>query len=224
MSTEAWLLHKVPSGETSVRLSLFTCDKGIVPCLYKGGRTPKKQAILQPFTPLCLFLNNNKDWYYARNLETTSAPLHMKGLSLFAALYINELVYYALKPLDPHPELYESYQYTLQGLASITEQLAIESLLRKFEWVLLRECGYMLSFMDDRESAAEYYQFVIGKGFTVAEEGLLGDHIFAITQGQFIDVQVLKTAKLVMRQAITHLLGGRELKSRALFRSRVGSC
>lgn len=222
MSTEAWLLHKTPSGDTSTRLHLFTREKGLVSCLYKGGRTPKKQAILQAFIPLWLSLDTNKDWYYVRNLETVSVALDLKGIALFAALYINELVYYALKPLDPYPELYDAYHYTLRALASVTERLAMEALLRKFEWALLCECGYMLSF-DDCESGRavcgnQRYRFVVGKGFTAAADGLSGAHILAISQGQFIDVAVLKTAKLIMRQAINHFLGGRELQSRRLFK------
>lgn len=219
MNAEAWLLHKSPSGDTSARLSLFTRDQGIVTCLYRGGRTAKKQAILQPFIPLWLFLDSKRDWHYVRSLETVSAPLPLKNNSLFCALYVNELLYYALKAFDPHPELYDVYEYTLKGLAHITEQVAMESLLRKFEWMLLGSCGYMLSFA---ENAAARYRFVAGKGFVVDRNGVPGEDVLAITRGQFEDVRVLKSAKLIMRQAVDDLLGGRELKTRALFTSSRG--
>lgn len=216
MSAEAWLLHKSPSGDTSVRLSLFTRDQGVVTCLYRGGRTVKKQAILQPFIPLWLSLDSKRDWHYVRSLETVSPPLPLKNNSLFCALYVNELLFYALKAFDPHPELYDVYEYTLKGLAVITEQVVMESLLRKFEWMLLGSCGYSLSFEDD---PAERYRLVAGKGFVVDHNGIPGEDVLAITQGQFEEVRVLKSAKLIMRQAVDNLLGGRELKSRALFKS-----
>ena len=215
MSAEAWLLHKSPSGDTSARLSLFTRDQGVVTCLYRGGRTVKKQAILQPFIPLWLSLDSKRDWHYVRSLETVTAPLPLKNSSLFCALYVNELLYYALKAFDPHPELYDVYEYTLKGLTVITEQVAMESLLRKFEWMLLGSCGYMLSFAND---TAERYRLVSGKGFVVDHKGVPGEDVIAITQGQFEDVRVLKSAKIIMRQAVDDLLGGRELKTRALFK------
>lgn len=226
MSIEAWYLHKQPSGDTSALLSLFTREKGIVSCLYKGGRTPKKQGILQAFMPLCLFLDNKKDWYYVRQLECAAAPLPLRGNALFAGMYVNELLYYALKPLDPHPQLYEKYHYTLKGLSLVKERLAIESLLRQFEWVLLDECGYQLSFfLDEGElpDSTSHYRFIAGQGFIAATEGIGGDDVLAIIQGQFDDVRVLKAAKWVMRQAIAHLLGGRELSSRHLFSSLSGN-
>jgi DNA repair protein RecO (recombination protein O) len=222
MTTEAWFLHKYPSGDTSAQLSLFTREKGIVTCLYKGARTAKKQSLLQPFIPLWLSLDSKKDWHFVRHLETLSTPLIFKNQTLFAALYVNELIHYALKPLDPHPELYEAYQYTLQGLTAVSERLAIESLLRQFEWMLLRECGYRLAIIDDAlsskaNSCNPYYRYIVGKGFIAASTGFAREDILAITQGQFNEVRILKVAKLIMRQAIHHLLGGRELKSRSLF-------
>lgn len=215
MSAEAWLLHKTPSGDTSARLSLFTRDQGVVTCLYRGGRTVKKQAILQPFIPLWLSLDSKREWHYVRSLETVSAPLALKNSSLFCALYVNELVYYALKSFDPHPELYDVYEYTLRGLAHTTEQVAMEALLRKFEWMLLGSCGYMLSFMDDIDKR---FRFVAGRGFVADPDGMQGEEVLAISRGQFEDVRILRSAKLVMRQAVDDLLGRRELKSRALFK------
>lgn len=224
---EAWLLHKSPSGDTSARLSLFTRDQGVVTCLYRGGRTPKKQAILQAFIPLWLSLDSKRDWHYVRTLECVEAPLALKGSSLFCALYINELIYYALKSFDPHPQLFDTYVYTLKGLAQIKEQMVMEALLRKFEWMLLDACGYMLSFVDAESESVictQKYRFIVGKGFVVVLDGMPGQHLLDITNGQFTDVHVLKTAKLIMRQAIDHLLNGRELKSRTLFASgNIGS-
>ena len=217
MSTEAWFLHKYPSGDTSAQLSLFTREKGIVTCLYKGARTAKKQGLLQPFIPLWLSLDSKKDWHFVRHLESLASPLTFKHHALFAALYVNELIYLALKPLDPHPELYDAYQYTLQGLTTVSERLPIEALLRQFEWVLLAECGYRLGLIDAISTNAHYYQFIAGKGFISANNGWVARDVHAIIQGEFNDVHVLKVAKLIMRQAIHQLLGGRELKSRSLF-------
>src|ERR1700734_3476910 len=108
MELEAWLLHKVPSGESSVRVYFFTKEQGILHCWYKGGRTPKKQAILQPFMPLWLSLDQRREHYYVRQLESLAAPLLLKNIALYSACYINELLYYALKPCDAHPDLFDA--------------------------------------------------------------------------------------------------------------------
>ena len=94
----------------------------------------------------------------------------------------------------------------------------MESLLRSFEWVLLKTCGYRIAFGEEvKVSPESCYHFVVGQGFVTAEEGLSVDLALAITKGNFHDIQVLKAAKQIMRQAIDCLLAGRELKSRRLF-------
>ncbi|MGQ3890912.1 DNA repair protein RecO [Legionella sp. CNM-4043-24] len=212
---DAWLLAKTPSGDSSLRLHLFTREQGIVSCFYKGGRTPKKQAVLQAFLPLCLSLDSRRDCHFVRSIETPGAALPLAGHALFSALYVNELIHHALKPFDPHPDVFETYQYTLQGLTLAHERLTLESLLRRFEWVLLRDCGHRLAFVDDK--VAPFYQFVAGSGFVSAPEGFPHDTASAIIAGEFHDVRVVQAAKRTMRQAVDYLLAGRELKSRQLF-------
>jgi len=221
----AWLLHKRPSGDSSVRVNFFTREKGIVVCLYKGGRTPKKQAILQPFSPLWLALDIRNDWHNLRTLEAVSPSLQLKGVSLFAALYLNELIYYALRPFDPHPDVYDAYQFTVQGLSATDDRLVIESLLRRFEWILLSACGYPLSPFEADSNCSlvdQYcYRFIAGHGFVMDKNGFSGSSLLAIVHGEFEDVSILKPAKLIMRQAIDHLLSGREIKSRAFFSKTI---
>ena len=226
---DAWLLHKSPSGDTSARISLLTQEKGVLNCLYKGGRTPKKQALLQPFIPLWLAVDSKKEYHFVRQIEMQRDILVLQGNSLFAGLYVNELVFYALKPMEPCPELFAIYQQTIQGLASLHDKLATEILLRRFEWALLLTCGYGISFTHEAHSvmpinAQQFYQFVPEEGFVPAGTGIRGEHILALAQGQFNEVSILKAAKWIMRQAIDHLLGGRELKSRKLYpRKQLGT-
>ncbi|CEK11171.1 DNA repair protein RecO [Legionella hackeliae] len=219
---EAWVLHKRPSGDSSVLVTFFTREKGIIKCLCKGGRSPKKQAVLQLFTPLWLSVEIKRDRHYVRQFETTSRTLDLKGNALFAGLYLNELLYYSLSALDYHPELFETYLKTLNGLVDATNNLMIEVLLRHFEWSLLTACGQAISFTEEANTMQlidenKNYQFIAKEGFIPAITGLSGKHILALSQGHLNDVAVLKTAKLIMRQAIDSLLEGRVLQSRALY-------
>ncbi|KTD64865.1 DNA repair protein RecO [Legionella spiritensis] len=219
---EAWLLHKRPSGDSSTQVTFFTREQGILHCLYRGGRTPKRQAALQVFTRLWVAVDSRNDWHYVRSLENVSASMALSGLSLFAGLYLNELLFHTLAPSDSHSGLFDRYYRTLQGLSISNNRLAIEALLRQFEVALLAACGYFLELGQDADSGRfieeqACYHFIAGKGLVRAEKGLSGKDILSFARGRLDDVQVLKTAKLIMRQAIDHMLGGRELKSRTLF-------
>lgn len=221
---QAWVIHKHWSGDTSARIVFFTQEYGLINCFYKGGRTPKKQALLQAFLPLWLAMDIRKDAHFVRHLEIAATPIPLVGQSLFAGLYMNELLYYALRPRDPHELLYAAYVQSLHMLTQASHRLAIEAVLRRFEWVLLTSCGFHMSLTHDARSALpinedEFYQFIVGEGFVLAEKGVGGAHILAMAADKLEDVTVLNVAKRVMRQAIHHALDGREIKARALYRA-----
>jgi len=221
-SLEAWVIHKQWSGDTSARVNFFTRELGLVNCLCKGGRTPKKQSLLQAFTPLWLAVDERHERYYANSIEATAVSLPLAGTALFSGLYINELLFHALKPVYPDPHLYEAYLQTLKGLVLMESKTQVEALLRRFEWALLHACGYSFSLIEEARSeslisASLQYQFVAGEGFIAAGKGIPGEHILAIAADNLEDAVYLKSAKLIMRQAIDHLLGGREIKARALY-------
>ncbi len=218
----AWMLSKRGSGDTSLVVTFFTRELGIINCLYKGGRSANKQSILQPFTPLWLSIDERRGWYYIRQIESTAPVLEFTGTALFSGLYLNELVYHALKPVDAHETLFDAYQFSLNRMAHHQGKLLLEGHLRRFEWVLLNSCGYAMSFQHQARSYCpispdNHYQFIAGEGFIQNAQGIPGSHLLAMAQDRLDHPDVLKTAKQIMRKAIDHLLDGRELKSRALF-------
>lgn len=226
MTTEsftAWLIHKQASGDTSSRLTIFTQEKGLVRCLFRGGRTLKKQMALQLFSPLWVEIDNRSYGQFIQKLESITPSTQLPSMNLFASLYVNELIYYALKPLDAHPELYDTYQYTMRALCLVDERLAIEAVLRRFEWQLLSSCGVLCSFEHEANTHTPinpelHYQYRPAHGFVINPQGLSGTDILAISQDKLDTPQTLKTAKYIMRQAIDHLLAGKVLKSRSLFK------
>ena len=220
---QAWVIHKYWSGDTSARVVFFTHEYGLINCLYKGGRTPKKQALLQAFTPLWLTIDVRRDAHFVRQIDMADAPIQLPGKTLFAGLYINELIHHALHPRDPHEPLYSAYIHTLNTLMNTENPLIIEATLRRFEWTLLTDCGYHMSLTHEAHTSKpiipnQYYQFITGEGFSLAHEGFRGVHIIAMAADDLEDINVLKTAKKIMRRAIDHALDGKEIKSRALYR------
>lgn len=221
-SLQAWVIHKQWSGDTSARVSFFTRELGMIQCLCRGGRTPKKQSLLQAFTPLWIAVEERYERYYVQAVESISPMLYLEGNSLFSGLYINELLYYALSRSYSDTELFNAYLMTLNGLALSRDRLTVEALLRRFEWTLLKSCGYSFSFTEEARSGAmvlanNYYHFIAGEGFVVASQGIPGEHLLALGDDQLNDEAFLKSAKQIMRVAIDHLLGGREIKARALY-------
>ena len=221
-SLEAWVIHKQWSGDTSARVTFFTREAGLLNCLCKGGRTPKKQSLLQPFTSLWLSVDERYNHYYTRTIESTSPMLHLEGNSLFSGLYLNELLYHALRPMDADSNLFDAYLLTLNSLALTRERLKIEAFLRRFEWVLLNACGHSFSLTEDARSGEEvianaYYQFVAGEGIVLCNKGISGEHLLALAEDNLDEPLYLKSAKIIMRQAIDHLVGGKEIKARSLY-------
>lgn len=219
----AWVLHKRWTGDTSAYVTFFTEQQGVVCCLSKGARVPKKQSLLQAFTPLWLVVDTRREWHYLRQIEIAAPALIMQGTSLFSALYVNELLHHTLRPSDPQPLLYSDYIYTLQVLATTKERLVIEATLRRFEWRLLLSIGYEIILTHDAYGvpleSANYYNYVAGHGFILAAQGVQGAHILAFSENSLQDMNVLKSAKWIMRQAIDYALDGKLVKTRALFKS-----
>jgi DNA repair protein RecO (recombination protein O) len=221
---KAWVIHKSWSGDTSARVVFFTREYGLIACFYKGGRSPKKQALLQAFTPLWLTMDIRGHSYFVRQLEMAEFPLQLLGQNLFSGLYVNELLYHMLRPHDQHSLLYDAYIETLQTLMIANGRLTLEPLLRRFEWTVLTTCGYHMSLTHEADSTSpivvdKYYRFVAGEGFYVDEEGIAGGDIIALAHDKLDDLTVLNTAKKIMRRAIDFVLDGKEIKARALYRS-----
>ncbi len=219
---QAWVIHKYWSGDTSARVVFFTREQGLVNCLYKGGRTPKKQALLQAFLPLWLSMDVRGNHHFVRQLETAAPPIQLTGQTLFAGLYINELLHHALRPHDPHERLYNAYHHTLACLMQAPERFAMEATLRRFEWTLLKTCGYHMSLTHEARSGKPIapnhcYCFITGEGFILADKGIDGAHLIEMAADHLEDIAVLNTAKRIMRRAIDHALDGKEIKTRLLY-------
>jgi len=131
VEANAWILHKRPISDSSYYVTFFTEEKGLIVALFRSN---KKQALLQQFTPFWVDFTEKIDKFYVNKLEQKSASLNFKKHSLFAGLYINELLYYLLKPEDENKFLFINYETTLKKLCLIenssTEEQLKEACLR----------------------------------------------------------------------------------------------
>ncbi len=222
IETDAWILHKMPVGDTSYYVTFFTKKKGVVVALCRGIKSSKKQAILQQFTPLWVIFNEKLDKFYVNNIEAQTASLNFSKDNLFASLYINELLYYLLKPEDEHNDLFDAYKESLLNLQMSASQNSMEILLRSFELNLLQAIGYGLGLSIEAESNAlvqvdKYYKFIPNRGLVLAQQGILGRYLLAIDKCDFSDDYALKIAKKIIRCALDYCLEGKRLRSRDFF-------
>lgn len=221
-SLQAFILHKQWSGDTSAKVTFFSREAGLLDCLCKGVKTSKKYSLLQAFTPMWICVNEKYQSFYLQNIEHIAPSFYLEGHALFSGLYVNELLYHVLRAGSSEPELFDAYLGTLEGLVTSIDNSTLEACLRRFEWSLLKACGQTFSFTEEAHTArpvqiTRNYQFIPGDGFVSMTKGIPGAHLLALSADQLNTTDYLKTAKFIMRQAISHLLGGKALKTRDLF-------
>ncbi len=229
----AFLLHTYPYSETSLIVDVFSRDYGRLPLLARGARRPRSpmRGVLLTFQPLEL------GWFGAGEVKTLAKAEWLGGMPLLAGrclmlgYYLNELLVSLLPREDAHPQLFDSYSNALMALSRGAED-APE--LRKFELRLLSELGYGLRLDSDAESGepiiidAEYdYQVERGPVRKVSRcdtalsepgiAGVRGKTLMDMLADDYTDPQTRRESRGIMRQLISHHLGGRQLQSRRVF-------
>jgi DNA repair protein RecO (recombination protein O) len=148
MSSEkasALVLRTVEFSETSLVVTLFTREFGKIGALAKGGRrlkSPFESAL--DLLALCriVFLRksgDSLDLLTEAKLLRRFRPAGRDLLSLYAGYYVAELLDALVDESDPHPELFDLADETLQALAE--GEAALRRIVR-FELGALRMLGH----------------------------------------------------------------------------------
>ncbi|MDO6446594.1 DNA repair protein RecO [Colwellia sp. 1_MG-2023] len=223
LEQNAFLLHSRPLRDNQVIAEFLTELNGKVSAIVYVGTSLKsnKKALLQPFTPLIIVLKGNGNLKTLNRIEVSSKSFLLTSEHLYSGFYLNELQVRLLGEHIPYENLYALYKRCLVQLA---EKNAIEPVLRRFENTLLEELGLTIDFSVINDQVEQFYYFP-EQGFIPVIENLTQPrysraHLIAINNQDFSDVEVRKTHKVLMRQIINHLLGGKPLNSRQLFKKR----
>lgn len=228
-TTESWLIHIQPKGETSCYLYLFTKSHGLIRALFKGA---KKRAHLQIFRKYWVNISHKNQYYYVNSIEQTDPFLDFKGIYLCSAQYINELIYYLLRYPEPDGLLYQNYEHVLIALSNLNidsisnARFMLEYYLRNFELKLLIHIGIDTHVIDrtgSRLEPNEFYSLVPDMGWDKVgqDKGYLGQHLIDFFEDNQWNEDIRVIAKKTMRQLIDFALQGKDLQSRqylALFR------
>jgi DNA repair protein RecO (recombination protein O) len=223
----AFVLHARPFRDTSLLVDLLTRDYGRVGAIARGARAQQSRyrGYLRPFVPIVVTWSGKSELVSLNKVEADGAPMLLEGRSLLAGMYLNELLVRLLHQHDPHPEIFENYQTTLNALNTSIE---IEPILRRFEKEFLVALGFGFSWEQATDTLApilstQWYAFEPDLGFSENlqrfnnQPVFNGAHLMAIAQNEFENTEVLRTAKQIMRMAMQVRLGNRIIKSRELF-------
>ena len=229
LPTIGYIIHQQPFSESSLLLSLFTRDFGLVRAIARGARRPRRVAHgnYSAFTLLQF------DWYGKGELLRLKsceliecAPL-LSGDYLYSAHYTNELLYRLIQPMLVHGQVFNAYRRALAELASGQE---LEVSLRRFELSLLHNLGYGPGWFE-AESGAElrpelHYRFAYQRGFVVGSAGASGvwpaKLLLQVRNFDFRERPTRQVAKQLCRQLIGYLLNGKQLQSRSYFLRKSG--
>jgi DNA repair protein RecO (recombination protein O) len=226
----AYLLHRKPYRDTSLLLELFSRDYGRIGLIAKGARGAKSKlkGVLQPYQPLLVSWSGRGELQTLTSAEIQGVSVFLQGDSLVSGFYLNELLMRLLTRHDPHAELYQIYQTTLQRI-SVNQD--IEWTLRLFERDLLQELGYGLLLTHEGRGGDEVvpegrycYYHDSGPQRLYGETNELlsvsGATLLSLAQGACDEPQLRRESKLLMREVLGPYLGSRPLASRELFRQK----
>ena len=147
----AYVLHRYDWSESSLILDLFTREQGRLTVAARGAKRPHSQlrAVLLPFQRVQVALTRATGGDEAppevqtlRSAEFGGGAPMPRGAALFPGFYLNELLMKLLARHDLHPVLFDAYERTLPWLGS-ADDANVQSALRAFELVLLRETGVL---------------------------------------------------------------------------------
>lgn len=223
----AYILHTRPYRDTSMLIDFFTPGYGRVTAVARGVRSRKapKRNLLNPFTRLLISFQGKTDLKLLTHFEAEGDHFTLVAKHLFSGFYLNELLVRLLPELDACPEIYELYEHALRELS---EGLDLEPILRRFEFRLLNELGYGVSFFMDvhsTEMIQRHLNYFLDplRGFYVVdyeasnEAQFCGDDILAIYHDDYCLPEVRQTAKRISRMLLKPILGSKPLASRELF-------
>jgi DNA repair protein RecO (recombination protein O) len=223
----AYVLHARPYRETSAIVDLLTRGFGRISAVARGIRGARRGAAPpRPFSRLSVACSGR-----AQLLTLTAFdPMNhrwLTGEALYAGLYLNELLLRLLRDDDAHPAVFDGYERALELVSGDAEPA-----LRRFERLLLKECGYEITFDCDADTGAlidggRNYRFVPEVGFQAVDEPVdqrdvfAGATLHAIDLDDYAAAHVRRAAKHIMRRALAPHLGDRPIGSRALYRHEV---
>ncbi len=227
----AWVLHQRPYRDSSRLIDCFCRDHGRVALVARGVRRPKSKlrSVLMPFQPVLLSWVRRGELGTLTGAEGAGPPRWLVGEALLSGYYVNEILMRLVRSGEPHDDVFDLYAEVLAGLAVAS---ASDVPLRRFEKRLLEALGYGLSLSYEANTSTAvdaqafyHYRPEVGavRNSGVRDDGraIRGDMLHAIEREEFDDPDVLRVARVVLREALAVHLGSAPLRVRAVARAML---
>ena len=225
---KGFIIHQRKFKETSLFLELFTRCRGRLSVLAKGANRPKSTlgSDLQPLRLLEFTLYERSAIPILKSVDLIENYDVCMGSKMLSIFYINELIYKGLLKEDSSPLIFDSYIEALKKISNADS--CLETTLRNFEYSFLFSSGVIsdLSSTNSGEKVVPMskYRVVPGGGVFMDEKyspnSLSGSTLLQLSEGNGLDKSALIESKYLMRRLIEHFLGGKELATRNLFKSK----
>lgn len=220
-----FVLHRRAYRDSSLIVDLISLRHGRLAAVARAARRSRSawSGLVEPFRPLEAGWTRRGELATLVMLESTSSPARLGGAAIWAGFYANELLLSLTARDDPEPDIFHAYAELVDQLGR-NERFA--PVLRRFEMALL--CA--LGVAPDLGRCAESGQNVDPeKSYWLDDErgplphsgsgvGLSGRVLLALAGRQPLTPELESDALRVMRQLIDHQLGGRALRTPALYR------
>ncbi|TDK26024.1 DNA repair protein RecO [Luteimonas aestuarii] len=220
----AYVLHARPWRETSLLLEALSESHGRIGLVARGVLGPKRhvlRAALQPLQHIRFDAVQRGEMAHLNGAEALDAAPRLTGDAMLAGFYVNELMVRLAPRQDPQPDLYALYG---QVRARLRAGSGVAWTLRRFERDLLQALGvgFDLSCDGDGETIdpAGHYRLDPEHGpRRVRSErsgdarGASGRGLVALANDEMPAAADLAGLRRVMREVVSHHLGGRGLKS-----------
>lgn len=223
-----YILHTRPFRDSSMILDCLTENHGRLSLLAKGIRSPKskQKQLCQPFRAVWMSWQGKSQLKTLTEIEAQAPSYNLHGKYLFSGFYLNELLTRLLLEHDPCPEIFQRYHSALQQLS---QEEALEPLLRRCELGFLHDLGYSVNLHLDSSTGLTldengWYRYVPEQGLVITEmdrglEAYQGGFLLAISRDDYSNAETLRQAKRLTRSLLRPLIGNKPLKSRELFAS-----
>jgi DNA repair protein RecO (recombination protein O) len=223
-----FVVHSYAWRETSLIVETFTREFGRVAVVARGAKRPTSQfrGLLSPFNPIALSWSGRNEIKTLVRAEWLGGMQPLRGDSLLAAFYANELLVRLLARGDAHPQTFGSY---VELLRSLTRDARHEAALRAFELDLLQDIGYAMPLDRCTEGSAidarAQYVFASGQGARRIDANVVresdggtvsGGTLIAMAARDFEHPQVIAESKTLLRQVIRYHLDGKPLNTRRI--------
>lgn len=224
----AFVLHNYPFRETSLVIEVFSRQYGRVPLVARGARRPRSvlRGLLMSFQPLTLSWFGKHELRTLHGAEWQGGQPQLQGTALLCGFYLNELILNLMARDDPHANLFDYYQQTLQRLAQETDHAFT---LRCFEKHMLQELGYALPLEHEAGTdkpivPTQTYRYILERGAVFETPSVTqgmsisGKTLLDMAADDYRDVNSARQSKQLIRMLLDHYLAGKPLHTRELMR------